>query len=245
MPRFKTQQKKSQPIWKQNLQKAKRNGVLHTIYDVNGNWYSGEWAVDKKHGKGTQFWKATGATYSGDWKNGKRHGHGTFGVPNPSGSGLKEQYVGDWSHNEREGHGIQLYENGERYDGEWHRGRRHGWGRMLYFDASVYEGEWEDDARNGLGLLRFANGNRHEGCWRDDKRNGSGTYFFVDTAQIMQGLWVDDIFRCGTIKNVARENAPKPTALPIPEVTLANPDDVLHNARLAALSNYSDAKLLL
>ncbi len=41
---------------------------------VNGNKYEGEWANDKKHGKGAYVYFTTGEKYDGYWMEGEKHG---------------------------------------------------------------------------------------------------------------------------------------------------------------------------
>jgi hypothetical protein len=43
--------KSREPLWKFSDEKANKKGVLHTVYSVNGDEYTGEWLSNKKHGK--------------------------------------------------------------------------------------------------------------------------------------------------------------------------------------------------
>jgi len=43
---------------------------------MNGNVYDGEWARDRKHGKGKYVYFSTDETYEGDWREGEKHGRG-------------------------------------------------------------------------------------------------------------------------------------------------------------------------
>ena len=58
---------------------GKRTGLLKTVYETNGEKYTGEWALDKREGKGTCVSKA-GAIFDGDWVAGLRHGYGVKSV---------------------------------------------------------------------------------------------------------------------------------------------------------------------
>ena len=49
-------------------------------------------------------------------------------------------------------------------------------------------------------------------------KNGSGKYFYLDKGQLYEGVWVNDIPKCGTVQDFGREGAPEPTQYPIPEV---------------------------
>jgi len=63
-----------------------------------------------------------------------------------------------------------------------------------------------------------ANENRYEGSWRDDKKNGPGKFYYLTHGQLYEGVWVDDVAKCGTMKDFDRNNAPEPTQYPIPKV---------------------------
>jgi len=41
---------------------------------VNGNKYEGEWANDKKNGRGCYTYFASGEKYDGQWTDGEKHG---------------------------------------------------------------------------------------------------------------------------------------------------------------------------
>lgn len=62
------------------------------------------------------------------------------------------------------------------------------------------------------------NGNRYEGNWQRGMKNGWGRFFHLDHGQLFEGLWVDNIAKCGTMIDCGRDEAPKPTQFPIPEV---------------------------
>lgn len=62
------------------------------------------------------------------------------------------------------------------------------------------------------------NGNRYEGYWQRGMKNGSGRFFHLDHGQLFEGLWVDDVAKCGTMIDFGRDEAPEPTQFPIPKV---------------------------
>lgn len=68
----------------------------------------------------------------------------------------------------------------------------------------------------------LANENRYEGTWKDDKKNGPGKFYYLTHGQIYEGIWLEDVAKCGTMKDFDRENAPEPTQYPIPKVSLVN-----------------------
>jgi len=41
---------KSAEPWKCSDELAQKKGILHTVYSINGDEYTGEWLNNKKHG---------------------------------------------------------------------------------------------------------------------------------------------------------------------------------------------------
>eukprot|EP00041_Stephanoeca_diplocostata_P005849 m.69610 g.69610 ORF g.69610 m.69610 type:complete len:234 (+) comp16035_c0_seq1:150-851(+) len=214
-------------LWRQNEEKAKREGLRKTIYDTNGEKYTGEWRGDKREGKGTCVKK--GRIYEGDWENGKRQGYGIKSVPRNGEQCI--EYTGGWKNDKKEGYGTNYYANGQVYEGEFFDGLRSGWGRMTYNDGSIYEGEWLEGKRYGTGLLVEANGNRYEGEWSDDAKHGDGRYYHLTKGQLFTGTWVAGTAKCGEMEDLERQHAPNPTVYPLPELGLKVPAEVLQKAR--------------
>ncbi|PVD31236.1 hypothetical protein C0Q70_06648 [Pomacea canaliculata] len=225
MPIVKTP-KEAEPPWKDWDRRAQKKGIHHTVYSVNGDQYTGDWLDNKKDGKGTYKWKDTGCIYEGDWKKNKRNGFGTLSYPDGRG-GYKKEYSGGWKNDLRHGYGTEFYTDDEYYEGEWYAGKRSGWGRMYYKDGTIYEGEWYDDECSGQGMMRLANENRYEGSWKNGKRNGPGKFYYLDTGQLFEGVWVDNTPKCGSMRDFGRDHAPDPTPYPIPAIELKNPNNVL------------------
>lgn len=63
-----------------------------------------------------------------------------------------------------------------------------------------------------------ANENRYEGSWKDGKKNGPGKFYYLNSGQVFEGVWVDNVPKCGTMQDYGRDGAPGPTQYPIPEV---------------------------
>ncbi|XP_069789392.1 MORN repeat-containing protein 3 isoform X2 [Narcine bancroftii] len=187
--------------------------------------------------KGTQKWKSNGAIYDGDWQYGKRNGFGTYSLPDPVSGEYRKVYSGEWKNGKRHGLGINFYSDDDVYEGHWYSGKRDGWGRMYYVDCSTYEGEWSNDLPNGQGMLRLANENRYEGVWKNGKKHGSGKFFFFEKGQLYDGVWIDDVPKCGKLIDFGRENAIHPTLYPMPQIKLRNPAAVLKEARSKFLDN--------
>lgn len=226
----KRQIKTREPLWKENDYKSLKKGARHTVYSVNGDHFTGEWDDNKKNGKGTQFCKKNGGIYDGDWIDNLRDGFGTFSLPT-KGGGHQKVYAGGWKDDKMHGHGSYYYTMTVYYEGEWKKDKRSGWGRMYYEDGSVYEGEWYQDKRNGIGMLRLSNENRYEGEWKDDMKHGDGKYYYLDKGQLLTGMWVNDIAKCGEIIDFNREGAVDATQYPLPEVKLCDANEVLERAR--------------
>jgi len=70
-------------------------------------------------------------------------------------------------------------------------------------------------------LLFFdeANGNRYEGSWSNGVKNGPGKFFYQDKGQVYEGMWVDDLAKCGQMKDWNRDSAPAATQFPLPPVS--------------------------
>ncbi|XP_028680107.1 MORN repeat-containing protein 3 [Erpetoichthys calabaricus] len=225
-----------EPLWTEWDKKAQKSGLRHTVYYVGGDKYTGEWLDNKKHGKGTEFLKKSGEIYDGDWKNGKRSGFGTLSAPDPVTAEYVKVHSGGWKNGMKDGFGTYFYSNGEHYEGEWSKDQRSGWGRMYFKDGSIYEGEWLHDKHDGQGMLRLENENRYEGSWKNGKKHGPGKFFYLDKGQLYEGVWAEDVAKCGSMIDFGREGAPAPTQYPIPKVHLADPTSVLNIAQSNLIS---------
>ena len=199
--------------------------LRHTVYSVNGDEYTGGWKGFKKHGKGTFKWKHSGQSYEGNWEDNMRNGFGTLVVPKGDG-GFRMEYSGEWKRDMKHGSGSNFYSADEYYEGQWKYGKRCGWGAMFYENGSTFEGEWRGDLRNGDGILNLPNGDCYKGSWKDGKKHGPGKYVYKDRGQVYEGVWQDDVPKCGEMKDVDRtaENAPE---YAVPELGLKDPDAVL------------------
>jgi len=241
MPRLK-EQKLYEPLWKEWNYKADKSGLRHTVYNVNGDRYTGAWLHNKKHGKGTQKWSSSGHLYEGSWECGKQNGFGDLSVlVDKVNDKYKKIYSGYWKDGKKHGEGTMYYDD-DYYEGGWHMGERCGWGRMHYQDGSVYEGEWCNDKQDGTGMMRSTNTNRYEGEWRNGLKHGKGKYFYIDNGQIMEGLWVNGVCKCGEMKDFDRRHAPQPTPYEIPQVKLLNPTSVLEKAEKDFSSDQEDCE---
>ena len=48
--------------------------------------------------------------------------------------------------------------------------------------------------------------------------------------QVYEGVWVENVPKCGEMRDLNRENAPLPTEYPIPTLELAQPATVIGEA---------------
>ena len=66
----------------------------------------------------------------------------------------------------------------------------------------------------------------------DDKKNGAGRFFYLDTGQVLEGVWVNDGPKSGEMTDFGREAAGDgKTQYPIPPNELAAPHRVIDAAR--------------
>ena len=61
--------------------------------------------------------------------------------------------------------------------------------------------------------------NRYEGAWKDDMKNGEGKFYYLDKGQLYEGTWLNNVPKCGTMKDFAREQAPDATQYELPHVS--------------------------
>lgn len=134
----------------------------------SGEKYEGQWGNGLRNGEGT-FWAPTGKAkklrkvYVGGWKDDKRHGRGTCFFKNG------EFFQGSWDQGKMHGHGTLRYENGDLYVGEFHEGQRSGKGTLNKANGDCYEGYWLADKREGSGSFFYAeSGKVFVGEWAND-----------------------------------------------------------------------------
>uniref|UniRef100_A0A1B6GF70 MORN repeat-containing protein 3 n=2 Tax=Cuerna arida TaxID=1464854 RepID=A0A1B6GF70_9HEMI len=202
---------------------TKKNGLRHSIFNIKGDKYIGEWKNNLRHGKGSYLSKKK-RLYEGDWVNGLKHGYGVLSQVMEDGTFIL-LYEGDWVKGKPEGVGRKHYPREEYYEGHVKAGKRHGHGRMWYADGSFYDGFWIDDMKDGLGLYVASNGNRYEGHWRADRKHGYGEYYHLDSGQMQFGLWNQGIAVCTNMRDIMfRQASQQPTPYPIPEVEVLDPE---------------------
>ena len=78
---------------------------------------------------------------------------------------------------------------------------------------------------NHLNLIYVSsleNENRYEGQWKDGMKHGEGKFYHYSKGQVFVGTWLNDIAKCGVMKDFNRETADEATQYPLPEVTFDN-----------------------
>lgn len=100
-------------------------------------------------------------------------------------------------------------------------GHRHGYGQMWYADGSFYDGDWIRDLRDGCGMLVRTDGNRYEGEWSKDMKHGKGRFFHLDSGQMQDGIWDNDVCIFSILMDIPfRQTAIKPTPYPMQKVSI-------------------------
>mmetsp|Transcript_73615 Transcript_73615/g.157904 ORF Transcript_73615/g.157904 Transcript_73615/m.157904 type:complete len:386 (+) Transcript_73615:62-1219(+) len=145
----------------------KKNGYGVQVFP-NGEKYEGQWGNGLRNGEGT-LWVPVGKAqklrklYVGGWKDDKRHGRGTCFFKQG------EFFQGEWNHGLMAGQGTLRYANGDLYIGEWHDGLRSGQGTMNKANGDCFEGFWLNDKREGSGSHFYAeSGKVFVGEWAND-----------------------------------------------------------------------------
>jgi len=145
----------------------KKNGYGVQVFP-NGQKYEGQWANGMRNGEGT-LWVPVGKAaklrklYVGGWQDDKRHGRGTCFFKDG------QFFQGSWDQGKMHGHGTLRYSNGDLYIGDWHDGLRSGQGTLNKANGDCYEGYWLNDKREGSGSFFYAeSGKVFVGEWADD-----------------------------------------------------------------------------
>lgn len=145
----------------------KKNGYGVQVFP-NGEKYEGQWGNGLRNGEGT-LWILFGKTkklrklYVGGWQDDRRHGKGTCFFKGG------EYFQGTWDHGQMHGQGTLRYSNGDLYIGQWHCGQRSGQGTLNKANGDSYEGYWLNDKREGSGSYFYSSsGKVFVGEWADN-----------------------------------------------------------------------------
>lgn len=93
------------------------------------------------------LWHARTSRYSGEWAHDAAHGKGTLVMP----SGLS--YSGVWAAGVFEGRGDCRYSDSSTYQGTFKAGLRDGRGTLTFPNGAVYNGRFREDRLEGSGTL--------------------------------------------------------------------------------------------
>lgn len=157
--------------------------------------------------------------YEGDWEKNFRHGFGVLALRRENKVFIL-QYRGDWKRGKKSGFGALHHLDGGYYLGNFKNGKQHGYGQMWYADGGFYDGDWRKDQRHGLGMWVRPDGNRFEGAWKFDLKHGKGRFFHLDSGQMQDGVWQEDICVYSFIIDIPfRQTAIDPTLSPIQDVS--------------------------
>ena len=189
--------RKSGKLWRENDEKANKDGVRHSIYWVEKNpsyleakrlkldetkhstfrsstMYKGSWKSNKKHGFGKMTY-SNGSIYEGEWENGKRHGKGTSWVK--EGQRIRKEYTGDWEFGKQNGLGCV---DGLCIDGLCTVMRV----RFSWYTHSVHLFTSPFRKR----IFYYEDGSKYEGMWEKNLRHGRGKYFYANQ-DVYDGEW--------------------------------------------------------
>ncbi|KAH0786722.1 MORN repeat-containing protein 3 [Histomonas meleagridis] len=218
---------------------ANKNGMRQLIVLDDGTEYIGEWQDNLRHGHGTHC--TAEGIYEGEFVDDQYEGQGDYYLwSNETNCELEGRwllYSGEWRRGKKWGSGTQYDKDGNTYQGEYVKGKKSGQGTMFYANDDTYSGEWFNDMRNGKGEMTKVNGDVFTGIYKDDKRNGPGVLHIKKTQRRLEGVWVDDMFKCGSYYD-EQENPvyTKPDDISgttdgmIPVLELKDPDSILQEA---------------
>jgi len=103
-------------------------GVHNGANQFAGDQFAGSYAGGQFNGSGTYTWSNNANNqqdldrYEGDWANDRRHGFGVQYWRDGS------RYVGAWGNGTKAGTGVYHYADGDRNEGEWANGELNGYG---------------------------------------------------------------------------------------------------------------------
>ncbi|CAK59186.1 unnamed protein product (macronuclear) [Paramecium tetraurelia] len=114
----------------------------------SGNYYDGDFLMDKKEGYGVMFWLNSNEKYYGEWKDNVQNGWGVHLWIEPKGEGskyLRNRYEGEWENGERSGVGVFYYANGAKYMGSWRNNLKYGVALFITDTGGFILGEFKQD----------------------------------------------------------------------------------------------------
>ena len=162
--------------------KKDQNLPLYGItYNLNGDYYKGEFVNGKKEGNGLMIYE-NGTKYEGNFKNNKHDGFGKLIQLDG------ETFSGEWKDGKINGNGIRCHCNGDKYIGSYVNNIRNGHGNYIFSNGDSYEGNWIDGKATGKGVFRFKNGDLYEGEFKENVITGKGSFKTKD-GNIYNGIF--------------------------------------------------------
>lgn len=169
----------------------------------SGDFYNGDWADNKMHGKGTYYCDKENIFYSGEFKENERTGRGVYYYSDSQnfflGEVVKGEYQGKGLFYNRETDSWELNNyaknkvteaiktgDGRPYTLEIAKGEvddinfQEIYIRPKDFFFDHYEGDMVNCKREGNGVLFNRDGSRYEGTWKKNKPNGLGAFVYAD-----------------------------------------------------------------
>ena len=145
-----------------------------TVFSHKGeNKYAGE--LDE-NGQRQGYGKITyygGDIYEGEWAKNKRQGKGLYTYR------FGGRYLGNFNTDLPNGYGTRIYSSGNVYNGQFVAGKKHGNGEMNFKNGDKFEGEWDNDDMNGQGKYTWASGDYFVGTFVKDIREGDGVLYLI------------------------------------------------------------------
>ena len=116
------------------------NGLAEGQGEARGSAvYAGELRAGRKHGAGIKTWPS-GDRYEGQFAEDKKAGKGTY-IWGSGSASPGERYSGDWRDDRRNGYGVYEWPNGDRYEGQWKDDRIAGPPTKAMIDRARIEAE--------------------------------------------------------------------------------------------------------
>jgi hypothetical protein len=141
-------------------------GSLSDIETISKRYiYSGLFHCNQNQGEGSE-WTPEGEFFSGQFLANRRHGHGSLKIIS---TGII--FEGKWRASEPvDGNGWRiLYPSGDIYCGHVQNYEPQGYGIYQHSSGDVYAGDWIHGRRHGNGIHSDPNGTEFSGQWKDDK----------------------------------------------------------------------------
>uniref|UniRef100_A0A0A9VYX7 MORN repeat-containing protein 3 n=2 Tax=Lygus hesperus TaxID=30085 RepID=A0A0A9VYX7_LYGHE len=121
------------------MERVKRNGLKHSIFNADRDVYVGEWKNDGKEGHGSFKTRSGKVLYEGEWVNGKAEGYGVL-CHQGDHKRYNIHYEGFWKNGKPQAKGYNHYKDGSYYKGGWANGARNGYGQMWYANKHTTKG---------------------------------------------------------------------------------------------------------